>query len=185
MKKLAFLTASVVSALFVSQAFAASDNTITFQGEVTAETCSVTINGNSANPLVLLPSVSASDLLKSGDVKGATTFEIGVSGCTGKTDDVSTTTISTVFSGNSVSTAGNLTNVAATNGAKNVEIQILQPDGKTWIDFNKGTFKATGDLSLKGKATSASSIYTAQYFATDAASAGAVEATLQYAVSYN
>lgn len=48
MKKIAFLTASVVSALLASQAFAVSNNTITFQGLVTGETCTVTVNGNTA-----------------------------------------------------------------------------------------------------------------------------------------
>ena len=38
--------------------FAASDNTITFQGEVTDQTSAVTINGNAASPVVLLPTVS-------------------------------------------------------------------------------------------------------------------------------
>jgi major type 1 subunit fimbrin (pilin) len=51
------------TSLVSGSVFAASDNTITFQGEVTDETCSVAVNGNSASPVVLLPTVSASDLL--------------------------------------------------------------------------------------------------------------------------
>lgn len=46
-------------------AFAASDNTITFQGEVTDQTCAVTVNGNAVSPVVLLPTVSISDFASS------------------------------------------------------------------------------------------------------------------------
>ncbi|STR43989.1 putative fimbriae; major subunit [Klebsiella michiganensis] len=49
---LALLTAS----LFISTStFAMSNNTITFRGEVSDETCSVAINGNQAKPVVILP----------------------------------------------------------------------------------------------------------------------------------
>lgn len=184
MKKLAFLSASsVVSVLFASQAFALSNNTITFQGEVASETCSVTVNGNTAKPTVLLPTVNVSALQASGQTAGQTTFDIGVTGCTG--NPTTETTVSTVFTGNSISTAGNLSNVAAaTDAAKNVEIQILDTTGNV-IDFNEGSFKGAGDLKLAAKATAASATYTAQYFATGISTPGAVESTMQYAVSYN
>ncbi|CAM3696434.1 fimbrial protein [Rahnella victoriana] len=181
MKKLAFVSASVLSVLFASQAFALSDNTITFQGEVTAETCSVTINGNSAKPLVLLPSVNTSALAASGSTAGQATFDIGVTGCTGSAD--AATTVSSVFAGNSVSTAGNLSNVATTDAATNVEVQILDTKSQP-IDFTS-TFTADGDLTLAAGETASSATYTAQYYATGVATAGAVESTMQYAVSYN
>src|SRR6516225_7232631 len=63
-------------------AFAASANTINFQGEVTTQTCAVTVNGNAANPTVLLPTVSTADLSATGSVAGLTSFTIGVTGCT-------------------------------------------------------------------------------------------------------
>nr|WP_254772512.1 fimbrial protein [Pantoea varia] len=182
MKKLAFLSASVVSVLFASQAFALSNNTITFQGEVASETCSVTVNGNTAKPTVLLPTVNVSTLAASGQTAGETTFDIGVTGCTGNA--TAETTVSTVFAGNSVSTAGNLSNVAATDAAANVEIQIVDTKG-TVIDFNKGSFNGEGDLKLAAGVKAATATYTAQYYATGASTAGAVESTMQYAVSYN
>ena len=151
---LALLTAS----LFIStSALAISNNTITFRGEVSDETCSVAINGNQAKPVVILPTVSAKELAKGGDVAGQVTFDIGLTGCTGNTDRA--TKISTVFVGNQVTSNGKVINL--TNG-----------------------FKGEGDLQLKPGETEASATYTAQYYATGAASAGTVEATLQYAVSY-
>ena len=58
----AILSIVVFSAISSMNAFA-SDNTITFLGEVADETCSVTVNGVAASPTVLLPTVSASSWL--------------------------------------------------------------------------------------------------------------------------
>ena len=171
---LALLTAS----LFISTStFAMSNNTITFRGEVSDETCSVAINGNQAKPVVILPTVSAKELAKGGDTAGQVTFAIGLTGCTGNADKP--TKISTVFVGNQVTSNGNLGN---TGDAANVEVQILDTAEKV-INLTNG-FKGEGDLQLKPGETEASATYTAQYYANGAASAGTVEATLQYAVSY-
>ncbi len=92
-------TGFINSLTFIStSALAISNNTITFRGEVSDETCSVAINGNQAKPVVILPTVSAKELAKGGDVAGQVTFDIGLTGCTGNTDRA--TKISTVFVGN-------------------------------------------------------------------------------------
>ncbi|EBS6871657.1 type 1 fimbrial protein [Salmonella enterica] len=172
-KYLAMITGSL---LVSSSAMAVSDNTITFQGEVTDETCSVVINGNKAKPVVLLPTVSTKELTDQGKTAGPITFDIGLSGCTpmGKT-----TKISTVFVGNQVTSNGNLGN---TGSAKNVEVQLLDTSG---IPINlTGGFTGNGDLQLEANASEASATYTAQYYSTGTAEAGTVAATLQYAVSY-
>lgn len=157
--------------------FAASDNTITFQGEVTDQTCAVTVNGNAASPVVLLPTVSTGDFSGSTTTVGATTFEIGVSNCT--PDTTGDVKISTVFVGNQVTSSGNLGN---TGTAENVEIQILDTNDQV-IDFTSN-FNGGGDLSLVGGVDSASANYTAQYYATVTPTAGSVTASLQYAVTY-
>lgn len=73
-------------------------------------------------------------------------------------------------------------NLGNTGDATNVEVQLLDTANKV-INLTNG-FKGEGDLQLKHGETEASATYTAQYYATGAASAGTVEATLQYAVSY-
>lgn len=176
MKKL--VIASALSVLFASQAFAASDNTITFKGEVADETCSVTVNGNASSPLVLLPTVSTSDLAAAADTAGQTTFDIAVTDCPAALDGK---TISTRFAGNNVSTNGNLGNIAS-DAAANVEVQILDT-ANTVIDLTS-EFTADGDLSLASGESEASATYTAQYYATAASTAGEVEGTMQYAVVY-
>lgn len=171
-----FIPAALTCALFSGNVLA-SDNTITFMGEVTDETCSVSVNGNSSAPIVLLPTVSSSALENATDTAGKTTFDIGVSGCTGSPGGVE---ISTVFIGNNVSSdTGNLINAGS---ADNVEIQILDPSDSE-IDL-RSIYNGAGDLSLGPDETSASSTYSAQYYASGAATAGTVEASLQYAVSY-
>ncbi|ENV9333497.1 TPA: fimbrial protein [Klebsiella aerogenes] len=171
---LAILTGSL---LLSANAMAASDNTISFQGEVSDETCSVAINGNQTSPVVLLPTVSSTELAASGDTAGQATFDIGLTGCTGNT--AAETKISTVFVGNQVTTNGNLGN---TGTAANVEVQILDTAGKA-INLTD-SFKGDGDLTLAAGETEASATYTAQYYANGKAAAGTVEATMQYAVSY-
>jgi major type 1 subunit fimbrin (pilin) len=102
-------TGFITASLFIStSALAMSNNTITFRGEVSDETCSVAINGNQAKPVVILPTVSAKELAKGGDTAGQVTFDIGLTGCTGNADKP--TKISTVFVGNQVTSNGNLGN---------------------------------------------------------------------------
>ncbi|ELW1649009.1 type 1 fimbrial protein [Enterobacter oligotrophicus] len=155
--------------------FAASDNTITFQGEVTDQTCAVTVNGSHASPVVLLPTVSIADF-SSATTTGATSFEVGISGCATEEAD---RTISTVFVGNQVTPSGNLGN---TGTAGNVEIQILDATGNV-IDFTD-RFTGNGDLTLTAGETSATAGYIAQYYTTGTPTAGDVTASLQYSVSY-
>lgn len=170
------ILAGCIFSFMTVNAFAASDNTITFQGEVATETCSVTVNGNTASPIVLLPTVSTTQLSASGNVAGATEFEIGVTGCTGA---LTSTPISTVFAGNLVTTNGNL---GSTGAATNVEIQILDTTNAV-IDFQSG-FTGSSDLTLAPSETEASATYTAQYYATGVSTAGSVESSLQYAIAY-
>lgn len=157
-------------------AFAASNNTISFQGEVTDQTCSVTVNGESSSPLILLPTVAATELSASGITAGTTPFVMGVSCDSAATAD---TKISTVFVGNNVSADGNLGN---TGTAENVEIQIL--DSKGTAISSLANYKASNDLALASGESSSSAEYKAQYFATGKAGKGTVLASMQYSISY-
>ncbi|MFU2318883.1 fimbrial protein [Rahnella sp. PCH160] len=181
MNKKILVACGLLVAGYSMMASAVSDNTISFQGEVTDETCSLTVNGNETSPIILLPTVSTSDLATSGSFAGATTFEMGVSGCTGTSgDDAAETAISTVFSGNLVETVnGTLGN---TGTAENVTVQILDTAG-TAINLSS-TYTAEGDLTLAAGDTASTATYTAQYYATDVAAAGTVAASMQYAISY-
>ncbi|MCC8391511.1 type 1 fimbrial protein [Paraburkholderia sp. MMS20-SJTR3] len=161
--------------------FAASTNTINFQGEVSDQTCSVAINGNAANPTVLLPTVSATSLATPGDTAGLTTFSIGLSGCMAPTTTAQAA--STVFVGNQVTTAGNLGN---TGTATNVALQLLDPKTPgTPFDLSGVNGYAAPGLSIAAGATTASYDYGVQYISeTGGATAGSVLGSVQYSVSY-
>ncbi|WP_104924963.1 fimbrial protein [Rahnella sikkimica] len=181
MNKKILVACGLLVAGYSMTASAVSDNTISFQGEVTDETCSLTVNGNDSTPIILLPTVSTSDLATAGSHAGATTFEMGVSGCAGTSgDDATDTKISTVFSGNLVETTnGTLGN---TGTAENVTVQILDVSGEE-INLSS-TYTADNDLKLSAGDTASTATYTARYYATDVAAAGTVAASMQYAISY-
>ncbi|MDT3295786.1 fimbrial protein [Shewanella sp. SP2S2-6] len=174
MKKLT-LSALVLTALFGANAHA--NNTITFLGEVSDQTCEVAINGATANPTVLLPTVSTADLAVAGSVAGETPFTLSVSGCT--INATQALPIKTVFVGNSVTAAGNLGN---TGTATNVSLQILDAVGGNAVDL---TGVATVDgLNVAAGDSTASHDFAVQYYAEGAATAGTVVSSVQYAISY-
>ncbi|MDV7104491.1 fimbrial protein [Vibrio sp. TH_r3] len=175
MKTLNLALLPIIS-VFSTSVLATQANIITFQGEVTDQTCTVDVNGDTANPVVLLPTVSTSDLASVAAVAGTTEFDISISGCTAG----ATTDISTVFIGNQVTTDGNLGN---TGSATEVDIQLIDTQNNV-IDFSSD-FNGNGDLNLAdATATTANATYKAQYYATGATTAGTVSASLQYAISY-
>lgn len=174
MKKLT-LSALVLTALFGANAHA--NNTITFLGEVSDQTCEVAINGATANPTVLLPTVSTADLAAAGSVAGETPFTLSVSGCT--INATQALPIKTVFVGNSVTVAGNLGN---TGSATNVSLQILDAVGGNAVDL---TGVATVDgLNVAAGDSTASHDFAVQYYSDGAATAGTVVSSVQYAISY-
>lgn len=165
--------------MFASSA-ALANNTITFNGEVTDQTCSVTVNGNAANPVVLLESVSAALLQDAGSTAGDKTFNIGITDCTAPQGNVD---VSTVFVGNGVTDGGNLLNTVNTGGAENVALQIKDANGDA-VDLSSPA-KLSG-LVLEAGATSASADFGVAYISENGgATPGEVEGALQYAVEYN
>lgn len=175
MNKYLVIAACIVS----SNAIAASNNTIRFQGEVADETCSVTINGNTALPVVLLPTVSKKDLASSGSTAGETPFTIAVSGCTGST--TTDTNINTIFVANNITSSNRVGN---TGTATNVSLELIEPTGsKAALDVT-GT-KSNAGLVLKQNEKSATHDYAVRYYAEGQAEAGTVLGSVQYSISYN
>jgi len=174
MKKLT-LSVLVLSGLFVANAQA--NNTITFQGEVSDQTCEVAVNGASGNQTVLLPTVSAAALATGGATAGETPFTISVSGCTAS---ASVTAIGTDFVGSNVTSSGDLGN---TGSATNVALQLLNTVGGPVVNLTSGA-RVSG-LSLAANATGASHDFAVRYVAEGTgATAGSVISSVQYAVSY-
>lgn len=172
------LLLTTIAVMFPIATFAAP--TVTFQGEVTSQTCKSSINGQT-NSTVLLPTVPTSELAAAGNTTGITPFTIEVSDCQVDTADVD---ITTKFLGHNVTSTGNLGNIATADPAENVSIQLTtDAAGKTPVVLNGVT--AVPGLTLTAGETSASHQFGAQYYAEDAVTAGAVTAVTEYTLSYN
>lgn len=174
MKKI-FL-ATLIALPFTS--FAASDNTIQFQGEVTEQTCSVAVNGADANPTVLLPTVTSATLNTAAKVAGLTKFTISLTGCTAPTS--ADQSVGTVFVANALTADGRIGN---TGTASNVTLQLVDPASPTTALDVTGATPAPGLVIAQGTET-ASHDFAVQYYAEGQATAGSVLGSVQYAVSY-
>ncbi|MFP5595843.1 fimbrial protein [Kluyvera sp. 142486] len=167
-------------AMMSTSVLAASANTVQFQGEVNAQTCTVNINGNSAAPIVLLPTVSTGSLSTAKSTAGDTKFTVNVTGC--NTTDAAS--ISTVLAGNNITTNSNLGNSGGT--ATNVSIQILDSDGSTALAFVNGSTVKTTQFTKAASSATASQDLTARYYAEASdVTPGTVIASAQYSISYN
>lgn len=170
--------ALILAATFPVMSFAASQNTITFNGQVTDQTCTVAVNGNAASPMILLPTVSATSLSAANSKAGETPFTVSISGCTAPTSTA--LAIKTAFLGNNVTSAGNL---GSTGTATNVQIQLLSAPAGSAIVL-EGVTSVAG-LVLPSAQTETSHDFAAQYVSeTGGATAGTVTASVQYALDY-
>lgn len=167
----------IAMAVFPVMSFAASQNTITFKGQVSDQTCQVSVNGNSSSPIVLLPTVASNELASANATAGETLFTIDLSGCTAPASDLA---IKTSFLGANVTAAGNLGNAGT---ATNVAIQLLDGAGGTAVSLNGIT--SVAGLTLKTGETTASHDFAVRYISeTGSATPGTVSATAQYALDY-
>lgn len=119
MKKLAIIASIVAVFAGVNAAQAASTGTITFNGELTASTCDVSVDGQGADATVVLPTVGTSQLTSANQVAGNTGFSMALSNCTGTLK-----TVSAFFeAGPSVDVVtGHLKNVSGTAGLVSLEL---------------------------------------------------------------
>ncbi|EGF17130.1 MULTISPECIES: fimbrial protein [Haemophilus] len=202
MKKLTLAAGLLFSLGGISSAFGAADGTITFNGRVVDQTCTVTNGGNTGTFDVKLPTVNKAQLTTDGAVAGLTRFNIELTGCkpaaTGGTNSVRA-----YFLPNSQyvdPTTHNLINVAqVTSGetkANNVQIQLTHADTSKviavgenvdvqghendhynpWSNFKNDTGATTATAKLT---------YYAQYIAVGgAAGEGVVQSKVEYNIIY-
>ncbi|WP_092878903.1 fimbrial protein [Izhakiella capsodis] len=171
---------ALCSASLVSfNTFAASQNTIRFQGEVNGQTCNVTVNDAIGSSIVLLPTVSTTALNAAKSTAGKTPFTINLTGCVAPASGTPQA-ININLVGNNISSTGDLLN---TGTAKNVTLRLLDSSGKA-ISLSGGSATVTGMMLASGS-TSASQDFSVEYYS-DAGSAGVgtVLSSVQYSVSY-
>lgn len=164
-------------ALAVSQSALAADGTITFNGEVTGQTCAV--NGGSPDVVVTLPTVASIALDTPGKITGLTPFNIDLTGCAATPAKVR---ISFEPGANVDASTGRLRTAAG--GATNVQIGLRNAADATAIVLGAaGVAQNSGVADIvNGNATLR---YTAEYVATGGpATVGSVTANVVYSLAY-
>lgn len=176
MKKIQ-LGLAIIGLGLASSAVLAADGTVTINGKVIDQTC--TVGGTTGNYTVTLPTAAKSSLATANATTGDTKFTINLTNC--PAGDVG------IYYDNTnanINTAGRLNNTVTTGGATNVNIQLLN-SAKAVIDLTKDM---TGQSLVSTKIATAGGAanidFYARYFATAAATAGNVSTTATYSVVY-
>lgn len=171
-----FAFAALTSLLAMSGAHA-SDGTINFNGELTAQTCTTKVNGISNTATVTLPTLSTTLLGVAGAVAGATNFTIELSACTG-----TITTAAAYFeAGAGVDPiTKNVRN--ATGTATGVQFQLM--DSKGSLIKAGDTSQVAGTARTAVASSTAVLPYAVQYAATAASTPGTVVGSVTYSINY-
>ncbi len=181
--KLAVVAGGLIAVASIN-AFAA-DGTISITGTVSDTTCSINgmATGTSADMSVTLPTVQSGSLSATGAVAGTSNpsdIKMTLSGCSG----TATKAVAHFENGTTVDqNSGYLKNMAATGGAQNVEVRLLNASMQP-INIVSG---ANNDLASNGATITGGNAtvqYFAQYYATGKAVAGTVSTTVQYTMQY-
>lgn len=162
-----------------TSALAATQGTVTFNGELITSTCE--ISADSVDRQVQLPTVAIQTLAKSGDTAGSKGFDLNVENCpTGITQVAAH--FEAVGSSGVDSATGNLTNQYAgdanTPAAGNVQVRLYNSDEK---QLKLGETGAPATVDANGAATMR---YYGGYYATGATSVGKVYAKAAYTIAY-
>jgi len=178
---------ATLSVLMVLPLSAMAAPTVTFEGEVTSQTCAISINGQ-ANSVVMLPTVAIKDF---GDTPAATKtagftpFTVSITGCQAPDAD---TNITTKFLGYNVDSAsGVLGNMATgSDAASGFGIQLLKDtEDNAASAINLKGVTAVPGLVLKNGQTSATYDFGARYYSLgDTGTPGRITAVAEYTVSY-
>lgn len=178
MRKLQYTLCALTVAM-AANASAAYDGKVTFGGELIDDTCK--IDTDSQDIQVNLPRMNTNLLDKDGEMAGTKTFKINVSEC-----PTSITKVAAHFDANANSgwdpKTGNLKNAAPATPtpADKVQVRLYNTDDNSQIAIG-----STGHQYNVDTATNkASMVYAGGYYSTGKATAGPVNAWVQYVVDY-
>jgi len=175
------LAVLVACAMTAATAHAA---TITFQGKITDQSCSVSVNGQTDH-IITLPTVHSGLFTSTNRSVGTTPFDVEITGCKPASDEEETYTV-TFKSANLVG-AGFLDNIVTSGGAGNVAVRLTKdPDGSDPLDLSNPSSSVI-ELTVPANGESVSHKMAAQYMSIDSAqsvTAGKVLATVEYVLDY-
>lgn len=184
---------STVGLYALSNSVMASDGTITFNGEITATTCTVTGGGAASgigNIIVTMPTVRQAALPNAGSVAGDTNFSLVLSGANCTNGKTAAMLVETSQSGQLDYATGALKNAGS---ATFVQVRLVNPANNQPINLGATGTLTTGNSTVAGNNQPAATIsgnsatlnYVAQYFATGATGVGLVNTSLVYSMIYN
>lgn len=159
---------------------AASTGTITFNGELTANTCDVVVDGQGADATVVLPTEGTSLLNAATKTAGETGFVMALNNCSG-----SLQTASAFFeTGASVDpVTGRLKNMSGT--ATNVSLQLVDASSASRAIIQAGNQnQVSGTTYVDVSSGSASLPYAVRYYAEAPTTAGTVVSNVVYSIQY-
>ncbi|MBL5825928.1 fimbrial protein [Serratia fonticola] len=171
---------SVVAALAAINVANASDGTITFNGNLTANTCDVVVDGQTSNATIVLPTVSTKQLATAATTAGRTGFVMALKNCTG-----SLKTASAYFeAGVSVDPiSGRLKNMTGT--ASNVALQLRDGTSSSMATIQAGNANQILNASYVDVSTGTANLpYAVEYYALGATTAGTVVSNVVYSIQY-
>ncbi|WP_431223872.1 fimbrial protein [Serratia sp. L9] len=180
MKKLTIVASLAAVFCTVGLAQAASTGTITFNGELIANTCDVVVDGQNADATVVLPSVGTGQLDGAAKTAGETNFVMALNNCSG-----SLQTASAFFeAGASVdSTTGRLKNLAGT--ASNVSLQLLDASSPSQAVIEAGNANQVTNTTYKDVSGGSTTLpYAVRYYAEAATTPGTVVSNVVYSIQY-
>ncbi|MFC0228573.1 fimbrial protein [Serratia aquatilis] len=180
MKKLAIVASLVAAFGSIGMAQAASTGTITFEGELTATTCDVIVDGQTADAKVVLPTVSINQLAGPAQTAGRTGFNMALSNCSGALE-----TASAFFeAGTSVDlVTGRLKNMNGT--AENVSLQLRDESSANETVIKAGSQSQILGTTYKDITSGSANLpYAVEYYAEDATLAGTVRSNVVYSIQY-
>ncbi len=179
MRKLNLILVITLSATCM-QSTQANTGQLTFNGELTANTCNVSVDGGESSNTVTLPTVSVGEF-RPFRTAGNTSFSIALSGCRGPLR-----TASAYFEdGPNVINVVNYNRLRNNGTAENLYIQlrdgsnneIIHIGGRSQIDYNGFV-----DIDDSGNASLS---YSAEYFAgLETVKAGTAMTSVSYSVMY-
>jgi major type 1 subunit fimbrin (pilin) len=180
MKKLAIATSMIAALTAAGMANAASTGVITFNGELTASTCDVQVDGQTNDATVTLPTVGTNQLTAAGQTAGRTNFNMGLTNCAGTLQ-----TASAFFEdGASVDPAtGRLRNVSGT--ATQVGYQLRDDSSPTQDVIQVGNGSQVANATYVDVSTGSATLpYAVEYYADGTTTAGTVISNVTYSLQY-
>lgn len=158
----------------------ANTGTVTFGGELTANTCNVSVDGGNSSNTVTLPKISQSVLDSAGKTAGRTPFTMELSGCSGALK----TAAAFFEQGPGVTNTGFLINTGGTAG-NSVYLQLRDGSNSDAIIKVGDRSQLTNTKFLDISSGGATLLYSAEYrAASNTVSAGTVVAAVNYNIQY-